>query len=125
MANSYNKKYSLPTEITTEIRLYKNITARSIVIIMIFLYLGIQIMDKIYMPLQIPFMIFHMIVGALLCVNSNKNKKKRLYQSALLMLFRERNYYKPIPEKKKLPDTIKKYNNYSGGITYVEPNDEE
>lgn len=119
----YNETYSLPTEITTEVRFFKFITIRSIIIMVLFLFLGTQLSNKVYEPLQIPFVIFNIVVGFLFCLNSRRNKQKRLYQSVLIMIFRDRHYYKPIPNPNKMPNTIKKFNAFQGGVNYVEPTD--
>lgn len=124
MEERYNEIYSLPTELTAEIRIFKTITARTTIILITFLYTGTQLMNRIYEQLQIPFMIFHMIVGVLLCINSTKNKQKRLYQSALMMLCRDKKYYMPIENQKPLPSTAEEFNNYRKGVNYVEPEEE-
>lgn len=125
MEERYNETYSLPTELTAEIRIFKTITARTVIILIAFLYTGTQLMNRVYEPLQPFFLIFHMIVGVLLCVNSGKNKQKRLYQSALIMLCRDKKYYKPIANPIELPSTIEEFKNYRKGVNYIEPEGEE
>lgn len=125
MEDRYNETCSLPTELTAEIRIFKTITARTVIILIAFLYIGTQLMNKVYEPLQPCFLIFHMIVGILFCINSTQNKKKRLYQSALIMICSNKKYYKPIENPNTMPASIEEYNVYKKGVNYIEPTDEE
>lgn len=116
MEDKYNMRYSLPSEINSEFRIHRLISARTIVVLITFAYLGMQLSNVVYEPFRIPFYIFNMIVGVLFCVPSQKNKQKRLYQSVIIMLFRNRRYYAPISNPDEMPDTVRKYIKYQGGV---------
>lgn len=117
----YDGPYSLPKELTAEVKLFNFISIRTLLVLLIFVYVGSALRVYVYPPLQIPFMVFNAVVGLLLCVNSQKNKGKRLYQATILSFFKDRNYYKPISNTKSLPQTIKQYEMGKGLPQYVEP----
>lgn len=119
----YNELYNIPEEITADAKLWRFITIKAIVTVIVFVYFGVQFSGIIYEPLQIPFMIFNGLVGLILCLNSPTNKKKSILQSIIIFLFRDKKTYKPIPQTEPIPDTIKKFNRYKGGVQYVEPDE--
>ena len=122
----YDERYSVLTELNAEARAYKNITVRNIVILIVFLFLDTQLIDKVYISIQPLFFIFHMIVGLLMCINSKNNKQKRLYQSLLIMFCKGKDYYSPLDDPEPLPTNEYRYNNiYSKGVVFLEPEDEE
>lgn len=116
-----NRTYSLPSELTQEAKLFRFLTIRTLVTVSLFVIIGLRISPQIYGALQIPFVIFNGFVGFYISVISKNNKQKRYYQSFFILLFRDKRYYKPIPPQDKLPDTIKKYNEYERRLIFLEP----
>ena len=118
-------RQSLPTELDTEKKIHKGISINSVLVMLVFLFIGTQLQERVYETLRIPFIIFNLIVGLLFCINSQTNKQKKFYQSILIMLFRDKTYYRPIPNPNELPNTIGKYNKRKGRMKDVEPKAED
>ena len=121
MASSYNEVYTLPEDIVSEPKIFRFLTIRTVIILAIFLFFGMYLKEFVYEALQLPFTIFNGVVGLLFSLKSRSNPQKRLYQSVLILLARDRRFYKPIENPHKTPQTVKQYERSEGAIHYVEP----
>lgn len=118
-----NTTYSLPSKLSQEAKLFRFLTIRTVITMFLFAFLSIRVSSQVFEPLQVPFIIFNVVVGLYVSIISKKNMQKRNYQSFLIFIFRDRHFYKPISPQSKLPDTMKKYNEYERRMTYLEPED--
>lgn len=90
------KQYSIPSEIKSEVKLSKYIFLLDTVIIGIIGIIAWGTKGLVYVPLQIPYLIYSGIIGFFLIIRPSGNPGKRNYQVLLMVLKRDRNHYHSI-----------------------------
>ncbi|MDK2802781.1 MAG: hypothetical protein KFW09_05325 [Oscillospiraceae bacterium] len=86
-------KYIIIKQTKNEVKLWKNIYLKDLIVILGLFFLGYIISPFIHSYLQIPFHIFIVIVGVVSCMPSPTNPKKRIYNSIFYAL-KKKNTYK-------------------------------
>ena len=119
--DDYNTTYNLPDELVSDPKIFKYLPIRTLLLIVLFVFIGLSLQEKVYTPLQMPFVIYNGIVGFVLSLPSPVKIQKKLYDTILITLFSDKRYYEPIPNPEKMPTTIRQYERYEGSVKFVEP----
>jgi len=90
----------IPKELNTEVQIGMGLSIRDLAFVGI--YAGVVTLltrGIVYEALQPLYVVFNVIIGLVLTVKSPYNPQKRIYQSILCFLRREKGVYKPIKRK--------------------------
>lgn len=82
----------IPRRIKSEVKLYKNIYLKDLVTLVGFFMLGYMTKILVHSYLQLPYTIFVVIVGLILCFPSKTNPGKRIYNSVYYAI-KQKNVY--------------------------------
>lgn len=93
-------KYIVPQELKSETKLWKWVYLSDLFFIIG--YVAIMNLFNLFVPtvLELPYLLFNIIVALSLTISSPMNKKKRIYQSIFYFLITDKFVYKPISESK-------------------------
>ena len=94
--NETEQVYRLPMELKAEMKMKGIVPLSAIIAIVIMFFLAQRFEGAVYEPLKIPWYIYNVAVGFIMCIKTNRNGEKRLIQSILLFLTRDKNTYAPI-----------------------------
>lgn len=95
-----NRVYQLPTEITAELKMKGFIPITLLITLAIMLFVAQRFEGLVFTPFKYVWYGWNLIVGFIMCIKSQKNGDKRIIQSILLFLSRDKNAYKPIDNPK-------------------------
>lgn len=96
MDNNPNRVYKLPVEITAETRMKGVVPITFIIVIALMLFLAQRFEGLVFEPLKYAWYIYNIAIGFVLCIKTQRNGEKRIVQSILLFLTKDRNTYMPI-----------------------------
>ena len=94
--NESNRVYKLPMELKAEMKMKGIIPLTVIIAAVLMFFLAQRFEDVVYEPLRIPWYIYNIAIGFVMCIKTKRNGEKRIIQSILLFLTRDKNTYKPI-----------------------------
>lgn len=98
--------YIVSKEIKSETRVSKNIYAFDFLFIVMYMLVAFMLSEMVVDQLEIGFYIFSFIMAIFLTMPSAFNKKRRNYQTIILLLKRDTYVYRPIKETKKMRGKI-------------------
>lgn len=96
MDESPNRVYQLPTEITAEMKMKGIMPITLLIALVVMFFLAQRFEGFVYKPFTNVWYVYNLIVGFILCIKTNKNGEKRIVQSIMLYLVRDKQVYKPI-----------------------------
>lgn len=103
-----NESYTMPQEIKSETKVMLWMYALDFFFLIAYGIITSILANVVHQMLQIPFWIFSIAMGVLLTLPSPINKKRRMYQTVIIYLKRNRNVYRPT---KVTYTTVKKEKN--------------
>lgn len=104
VSNEVNQVHTVPIEITSELKFKGTIPVSMIIAAFLMFFLAQKLDWMVYAPLRIAWYIYNVLVAILLGIKTKKNGEKRLSQSILLYLTRDKNYYAPIDDPRDYKD---------------------
>lgn len=107
-------RYTVTQEIKSETKVGKVIYVFDFFFIVIWIMVSYMLAYMVADELHVPFYIFSVIMAIILTMPSFANKKRRNYQSILLLVKKDRSVYKPvlnISMEAALADCRKEYTN--------------
>ncbi len=90
-----NESYTMPQEIKSETKVMLWMYALDFFFLIAYMILTSLLANVVHQALQIPFWIFSIIMAVLLTLPSPINKKRRIYQTVIIYLKRDRCVYRP------------------------------
>lgn len=96
MDESPNRVYQLPTEITAEMKMKGIMPITLLIVLVVMFFLAQRFEGFVYKPFTNAWYVYNLIVGFILCIKTSKNGEKRIAQSIMLYLARDKQVYKPI-----------------------------
>lgn len=94
----------LINQLKTETRVFRYFYVKDILIITFFGCFGMILDSAVHYRLETAFLIFNLIVAISLVIKSKSNPGKRVYEAILIMLYRDKNMYKPVFGERKVLD---------------------
>lgn len=86
-------KYIVTKEIKSETQIFRNFYMQDFVFGMVWIVLVLTLRQNVHSTLQIPYVVFYVVVGIRLMLPSRTNPKRRYYQSIALYLSRPKELY--------------------------------
>ena len=94
-------KYIVPQEIKSETKVTKGIYVFDFFFLIVYGSLTVMLKNAVNGTLQIPFIIFSVVMAVVLIGGSTTNRKRRNYQALVLFLNRDRAVYRPVGTEMK------------------------
>ena len=93
--------YNIPKELKSTTRMTKHINVSDWFFGIGWVSVSLLLRSAVHDRLVLPFIIFFNFMGFLLILPSGLNKKRKLYQSIILLLRKDKKLYKPLRIKLK------------------------
>ena len=94
-------RYLVTKEIKSETQVFWKLYFRDFVFLILWIGISRFLESAVHTYLQIPFLIFSIVMGVILVLPSSQNPKRRQYQSIALYLMQTKKTYYLLPKKKE------------------------
>ena len=92
-------RYLVTKEIKSETQVFWKLYFRDFVFLILWIGISRFLESAVHTYLQIPFLIFSIVMGVILVLPSSQNPKRRQYQSIALYLMQTKKTYYLLPKK--------------------------
>lgn len=103
-------RYLVTKEIKSETQVFWKLYFRDFVFLILWIGTSRFLESAVHTYLQIPFLIFSIVMGVILVLPSRQNPNRRQYQSVALYLMRTKTTYYVLPQKKEEKENEEKQN---------------
>ena len=110
-------RYLVTKEIKSETQVFWKLYFRDFVFLILWIGISRFLESAVHTYLQIPFLIFSIVMGVILVLPSSQNPKRRQYQSIALYLMQTKKTYYLLPKKKEKKTDEEKQNRRHQGKT--------
>ena len=99
-------KYIVPQEIKSETKVTKGIYVFDFFFLIIYASVTMMLKNMVNGTLQIPFIIFSVLMAVVLIGGSTTNRRRRNYQALVIYLNRDRAVYRPVGDDMKEGENV-------------------
>lgn len=105
-------RYLVAKDIKSETKVSKNIYIYDFFFILIYMSVSLVLANLVHPSLKIVFFIYSLVMAVFLTAKSYYNKKRRNYESIMIMLRRDKESYTPVLNKSRRRERIEKEEGY-------------